>query len=397
MQIERFSILIVLGAFTAIGRAAPEHSSPTPPRLPVLAWIGPPPAEATVARYRELADCGFTDSFSGFPNADAVAAALDRAQAAGIRLLISCPELDKEPRAVAQRFKNHPANGGYFLTDEPAGDRFKQLAELASEVRAGDGDHLIYINLLPDYATPQQLGFSTYAQYVDTFVRTVPVPLLSFDYYPIVGSAIRSSWYANLQAIADASARSGKPFWAFALSLKHFDYPAATAANLREQVYSDLAYGAQGIEYFTYWQPAGLGSDAPIDGAGRRTATYDRVKAMNVEIQALSPRFVGAKVIAVSHTGHDLPAGTTRFVPRAPVKLLQTQGMGAVVSFLSHGADRMLLVLNRDIAKPMPLRVEFDAGVAVAQVEKDGSSRPLKEPSLRVEVPEGDAVLFTWK
>lgn len=396
MHFERLLTLVLIGVVAGFADAAPLPPQQAP-RLPILAWIGPPPTEATVARYRELAECGFTDSFTGFPNADAMATALDHAQAAGVRLLISCPELEKEPRAVARRFKDHPANGGYFLTDEPAGGQFKHLAELAREVRAGDGEHLIYINLLPDYATPAQLGFPTYAQYVDTFVQQVPVPLLSFDYYPIVGETIRASWYSNLQTISDAAKKSDKPFWAFALSLKHYGYPAATQSNLREQVYSDLAYGAQGIEYFTYWQPSGLGSDAPIDAAGHRTATYDRVEAMNAEIKALSPWFAGAKVITVGHTGAALPPGTTRYEPRSPLKSLETQGTGAIVSLLSRESDHLLMVVNRDIAKPMPLSIRFDGQAAIARIGKDGNREPINGTEFQLDVPEGDAVLFTWK
>ena len=41
----------------------------------------------------------------------------------------------------------------------------------------------------------------------------------------------------------------------YALSVAYGDHPVATSGQLRLQVYSDLAYGAQAIQYFTYWTP----------------------------------------------------------------------------------------------------------------------------------------------
>ena len=39
------------------------------------------------------------------------------------------------------------------------------------------------------------------------------------------------------------------------MATKHWKYPHPTLATLRLQMFSDLAYGAQGLQYFTYWTP----------------------------------------------------------------------------------------------------------------------------------------------
>src|SRR3569833_4588153 len=93
------------GALATAGMAAAAADKKESRRIPVLAWVGPPSNEATPERYRELAECGFTDNFSGFPNLDAMAAALDVAQGAGIRAFISVPELVSDPEGVARRFR----------------------------------------------------------------------------------------------------------------------------------------------------------------------------------------------------------------------------------------------------------------------------------------------------
>ena len=90
-----------------------------PADLPILAWYGIPAHEATVERFEELRDAGFTLNFRSFPSADAVAKGLDAAEKAGIKLIIGCPELEKEPEKTVRRFMNHSALAGYFLRDEP--------------------------------------------------------------------------------------------------------------------------------------------------------------------------------------------------------------------------------------------------------------------------------------
>src|SRR5688500_8540771 len=46
-------------------------------RIPVLAWGGPPEAETTDERYRQLAEAGFTHNYSGFSSIASMAKALD--------------------------------------------------------------------------------------------------------------------------------------------------------------------------------------------------------------------------------------------------------------------------------------------------------------------------------
>jgi len=53
--------------------------------MPVLAWGGVPYPEATLERYRELAEAGFTINFSGASNADMMQKLLDLAHAHGVK------------------------------------------------------------------------------------------------------------------------------------------------------------------------------------------------------------------------------------------------------------------------------------------------------------------------
>ena len=325
--------------------------------------------------------------------------ALDIAQKTGIKLIASCPELRKNPEETVKKLMKHPALAGYFLRDEPNRDDFAELGAWAKRIRATDDTHFCYLNLFPNYAPDEVLRTDGYREYVSLFNQEVPLQLLSFDHYPITDEGLRPEWYENLEIFSDEARKVGKPFWAFALSTGHGPYPAPTMGSLRLQMYSNLAYGAQGLQYFTYWTPAGDTffdyRKGPIGLDGKRTVAYDRVKAMNAEIENLTGVFLGAKVISVRHTGPKIPKGAQRLT-RLPdrVKVLETDGQGAVVSLLENNGKTFLVIVNRDYQHPMNLT--FSADDKVKRVLKDGTTVPAAAYTSVLEVDPGDAVIYTW-
>lgn len=191
-----------------------------PADLPILAWYGIPAHEATVERFEELRDAGFTLNFRSFPSADAVAKGLDAAGKAGIKLIIGCPELEKEPEKTVRRFMNHSALAGYFLRDEPRSNEFAELGEWARRIQAVDNEHFCYLNLFPTGPKEHldQLGVKSYREYVSRFDEQVPLPFLTFDHYPITRDGLKAEWYENLEEFSDEArkagqARSGLSHW----------------------------------------------------------------------------------------------------------------------------------------------------------------------------------------
>src|SRR5689334_384190 len=95
-------LIITLLTWSAASAAAAEPATlPAPDEsFPVLAWGGPPQAQVTPERLRELAEAGINLDFSGFSDAKAMAAALEVAKGTGVRLLVACPELKSDPVAT---------------------------------------------------------------------------------------------------------------------------------------------------------------------------------------------------------------------------------------------------------------------------------------------------------
>ena len=391
-------ILIFLSAvLTACGNEDTEKAE-SGRQIPVLAWYSIPHDQTTLERYLELRDAGITHNLSFFPNAEAMMVAFDTAAVAGIKMVAYCPELKTNTEETVKRFKDHPALAAYMLRDEPNRKDFPELGEWARKIIYLDNDHFCYLNLFPNYASDEQLGTKTYKEHVDLFVEEVPIQVLSFDHYPVVGDSLRANWYENLEIFSEAARKAGKPFWAFALSVAHGPYPIPTIAQLRLQVFSDLAYGAQGIQYFTYWTPYDTVwkfNNAPVSLEGKRTDSYDRVKQMSAEIRSLSDIFLGAKVITVAHTGNSIPSGTKALIELpSPIKDLKTEGTGAVISVMENGKNNYLVIVNRDFLKPMKLTIDCDKGVY--KISKDGSKSDADAYQRTLEMEPGDIAIYGW-
>lgn len=79
---------------------------------------------------------------------------------------------------------------------------------------------------------------------------------------------------------------------------------------------SHLAYGAQVLQCFAYWTPTSTTwnfHEAPIAADGARTPTYDVVKAVTAELNALRGVFLGSQVESVGRTGDAIPVGTSAY------------------------------------------------------------------------------------
>ena len=386
--------------------------------FPVMSWGGVSASEVSPESYRKLREVGVNIDIAFLPDLTTAVKALNAAREAGLRLMISCPELKSDPGESARLLKDHPALEGYYLADEPGKSLFHELALQSSGLRSADSRHYSFVNLYPNINSNQgKFGTKDYREYVLSFDSLFPAPFLSFDFYPVVDGALHPRWFENLEFFSELSRTRGRPFWAFALTTSYLAYSddsgqpslndfyqlyqtyrpekifvhgILTLGELRLQVFANLAYGAQGIEY---WRFRGFGS--PLDSQGKRTDVFDRVQQVSREIQNLSGVFLGARVISVAHTGIDIPAHTRRLYELPPeIHLLETFGQGAIVSILENGENTFLVVVNRDFKNPMKLILS--TGENVKKVLKDGSLVPASDYANVTETEPGDVQIFMF-
>lgn len=199
---------------------------------------------------------------------------------------------------------------GFNFWDEPPVTGpytgFDKLSEAVTQFKTDHPGKLAYINLLPNYATPGQMGAATFSEYVSEFVKRVPdVDRLSYDFYPLNGQMsggtvmsywLNQLWLPSLEEMASASKKSGKDLWTFiqCMSFGANNRAPQSKADITLQNYTNMAYGARGLQYFCLTTPAvGANSgefgeyDAGIlDRDFEPTANFTYVKEANEELAA---------------------------------------------------------------------------------------------------------------
>jgi len=205
-----------------------EETRLTPEQFPILPWGSTPGNEESLAGIKE---CGF--NLAGFmspTDVDIAAKAglkcivLDRTIRAGVTdSAVARDEIVKRVKDHCAPLIGHPGVFGYYLMDEPNTALFPSLERWSAAFKTEHPDALPYINLLPNYASPGQLGAETYEEYLEKFVETVKPSYISYDHYALMDDgSLRHGYFQNLESVRRVSLRHNLPFWNIVLSNCHF-------------------------------------------------------------------------------------------------------------------------------------------------------------------------------
>jgi len=340
--------------------------------FPILAWGGAP---GDLSVLEGMAECGIT--VVGFVAPEH----LDLVQQAGLKAIIrdsrasgydflnvNLSEVSANVVSLTQETGSHPAVLGYYLKDEPSADMFPGLAAVSKAFLTAAPEKIPYINLFPNYANQQQLGTETYEEHVEKYVTTVDPPIISYDHYALMEyEPLRKGYFANLETMRRASLKYKRPFWNIVLSNAHFRYREPSAADIRFQIFTTLAYGGKGISYFTYFAPhSGNYRMAPIDQFGNRTATWSYVQNVNLMVQKLAPTLLKLTSAGVYHTG-DVPEGCTALPGNTLVKAVHGTTNFLIGEFIHSDGFKYIMLVNKDFHNSTSFRMELNDPGAVLQ------------------------------
>ncbi|WP_222853993.1 hypothetical protein [Fodinicola acaciae] len=412
------------------GTASPATAAPAAADLPLIGGpefpIGifwpPPPYETTASRYAEIAAAGFTFVVSGNYADDGyiIGRLLSLADQAGLKVLVSddtqvrnmtrwftISDDHSVPMSITtadarELFKRaldaygpHPSLAGFNLFDEPWTGIFPSLGKAFDIARSMAPQLLPYANLLPGNGP-------SYDAYVNGYIAALKPPLLSFDRYPLLTSGEDPGYFQNWAQIRAAGLAHGLPTWTYIQTLAYNGHRVPTAAELLWQVNVSLAYGAKGIQYFTYWTPdpaRGEGFEpALITVDGHRTDRYAAAKKINLDwLQPVGRQLKPLVSESVQHANEPaLPVGTTGFTPDEHVA--GVTGSAVVLGrFTESGSSRRhLLVANRSSANAAAAVVTLGSAVTGTQVFNPRQNRWQAAPAheLAVALQPGEAQLL---
>ena len=258
-------------------------------------------------RFRDIHRAGFNACLCRCDTEQEIENVLSVAKTYDIKLIIFSYPIVNHPEKVVPTIKDHPSMWQYYLMDEPGVRHLEKLQDVQKQIARYDRNAKFYINLLPNSSKDalNLMGVEKYPEYLKAF-STIPQPQISYDYYPVLKNGKQGSkWYSILDDIREESQRTGRPFWAYVLCVPHFIYPMPTIGHLRLQCYINLAYGAQGIQYFSYSTPKPTEQydfhDGPLLRNGEKSNTYYLVQKMNAELKPVASLFWHSTVTDIKH------------------------------------------------------------------------------------------------
>jgi len=256
---------------------------------------------------------------------------LELCRAHGLKAIL----FDATPEFAAQH-RGDQAIWGYYVQDEPKAEEFAHAGERVAAFQAADPTHPAYINLM---------AWMDLRQYF----TTVKPWFLSYDYYQWWWGC--QNHFGRLAAHRQAALDAHVPLicWVEANADKRYErgeagagYLPDNAAKLRQSVYTALAYGVKGIQWFT------TGLVFQKDGA--LTESGADIQRINADVNALGPILVRLHSTGVWHTA-PIPQGAEALPADGPIA---TAAQDLVIGAFADTATRpkYLLVVNRNIEKP---------------------------------------------
>jgi hypothetical protein len=196
----------------------------------------------------------------------------------------------REFAGAVKDFGKHPAVCGFHVGDEPGTGEFAaacRAIRIQKELAPGLEPHH---NLLPWHPGCEgRVGFESWSAYLDAYVRESGTGILAYDCYsqmnpnPAAEPWGLDMYFRNLREYGEAGRRHRLPVWVTGLSVGHFRYRCPKEDDLRWQLYTALAHGAQGIFWFFLYmrKPHDNYRVAPIDEHGERTETFQWLSRVN--------------------------------------------------------------------------------------------------------------------
>lgn len=367
--------------------------------FPILAWYSLQ-EDVSHERFIELNDAGFNLSFSYAT--DSIVPQMEKAAKSavntGIRLILPFRGTWVDVEPIIHKFIDSDVLWGWYIADEPSLEKMSEAKAFIDKIRLYDKKHPFYVNLLPTYADSSLLG-GNYLNYVTKYVELINPSFISFDHYPVTYSGIRRDFYKNLRIVSSISRDNNIPFWAFTCSVQYSgSVPPPRLEHLKFEVFTALAFGAQGIQYFTYTTPRKVhGGDhfwnAPIDRTAQKTPTYYWVKEVNSRVRSLEKYFLGAEVKTLGYIGVKDLYGIEKFdIQKLPQCIQSVSCSGTVlISILKNCNSQLLAIVNTSYEESLSFRINSPIGLN--KIATDGQ----KESVSPIEViPPGEMLLYSF-
>ena len=352
-----------------------KYCDPTPGEISIMACSpitqGINPSETI---YQDVVDCGF-NLVTSQGSVEYFRQQFNLMGDLNLKYIVSTPNLLTNSRSsYISGLKNNKHFGGWLLKDEPAFDYLNTLKEGYDGFYSQDSNNFVLVNLVGELNKKFTGNFTEFSNYLDYIQQLLKPQVWSYDYYPILNKngklmVMYDKFYAALENFSKISKETQRPFWAFCESLayktKTYSRPAATENYFRFEAFSALAYGAQGIAYWTYGMrnsnPSETYTSALVDLKGKKTKAWYAAQTVNREIRKFNDVFKNSIVKEVRHTGNVIYKGTKKLSGNfGPLKMVRSGNAGVLVSLIENQGNQYVVIVNHDVLKKQKITLELE-------------------------------------
>lgn len=305
---------------------------------------------------------------------------------------------DAQLRQLAEKYKDLPGFGGFFIIDEPYNPT--PYARVENIFREVCPDAYVNVNFLPGAAYPSRDVYLR--QLCDYGGLLTYGGTLSMDCYcfPEGGGVNEHGLFTNYEDLRVAGLYTNTNTAVYVQSVGMVGgYRTPSGSDLRYNMMAALAYGIKEIKFFTWGTPAtdeGNYTVAILDRENKPTDLYYEVVKINKKIHAIGTHLAACDATYVYHSR----IKTNGVYEMVPDDLFVQAGNADVILSLMEerrGDGEYVFVVNKDFTKEQTVTLTL-AGMTKVWLVSDETGEltetALKDGALTLTIAAGDGVLL---
>ena len=325
-------------------------------------------------------------------------------------------------------YLNKKSFGGISLKDEPSVNDFSSMGNATRALKELMPDKVTHATLFPWGASDSQLGiydmpgtdaetmWARYEVYVNRYMQEVKPKLLAYDCYalfyegddllhPIPARAEMLKYAVkSMSLFKKLSQEAGIPYWVTIAPYNHLFRRQIPQKQVEWNVNLALAYGAKGIQYYTYWTLLEHGSEEALKDhqyaglvtlGGTPHNTYYSVQDINRNVQAVDGVLMTSENKGIMQFGNQVLAIPEEDVLTSYGELKNIAGGDALVGCFDHNGKDVYYIMHDSITEGIKtFTISFRKKCDVRIVNADTDTVVRDAYSVGVNLSGGEAVLI---
>ena len=322
---------------------------------------------------------------------------------------------------------DNPSFAGLVARDEPSLYCMDGMA-IGNEslIRSTDAKKIYYSTLYPSGASYEQIGLDAsnkkavswdkYVEYATTYVEKVKPTVLAYDAYylhrkdatieGLNAGGEPGNYLGQLSLYRDLAMKSNIPFWVTIASYNHVyrtnDVPLK---NNEWVVNTSLAYGAKGVQYYTYWNIDVADANSTdrwnnqiefglVSMNGALHDNYYKIQRINQNIKAVDEVLLKSTHKGVMQFGEQKLNLIEKDTLNRYGKLKNIHGDAFVGCFDNNGKDVYYIVNNSITEGIRTFKIDFNGKVNVRMTNYHGVTSKENVSCVGINLSGGEAMLL---